>query len=125
MKPTVLIVDDAAFMRMMLKEMLKKNGFEVIGEADSGETGIAKYMELKPNITTMDITMPGMGGIEAVKIIHSKDPNALIIMCSAMGQQSLVTDAIYAGAKDFVVKPFNADRVTEAINKLLKLKVKK
>lgn len=119
MGKNILIVDDAAFMRMMIKEILSKNGFEVVGEANDGLDAIEKYKELKPDLITMDITMPEMDGIAALKEIKKIDSNAKIIMCSAMGQQSMVIDAIQAGAKDFIVKPFQADRVIEAITKAL------
>ena len=115
----VLIVDDAAFMRMMVKDILTKNGYEVIGEAANGIQAIELYKKETPDVVTMDITMPEMNGIEAVKEIRKIDPNAKVIMCSAMGQQSMVMDAIKAGAKDFIVKPFQADRVIEAIQKVL------
>lgn len=115
----VLIVDDAAFMRMMIKDILEKNGFEVVGEASNGLKGVELYKAEKPDIVTMDITMPEMDGIEAVKAIKAFDPAAKIIMCSAMGQQTMVMDAIRAGAKDFIVKPFQSDRVLEAIKKVL------
>lgn len=115
----ILIVDDAAFMRMMIKDILTKNNFEVVGEAADGAQAIDKYFELKPDLVTMDITMPEMDGITALKSIKEKDPSAKIIMCSAMGQQAMVIDAIQAGAKDFIVKPFQADRVVEAIEKAL------
>ncbi|HEY4601566.1 MAG TPA: response regulator [Cerasibacillus sp.] len=115
----ILIVDDAAFMRMMIKDILTKNGFEVIGEAQDGAQAVEKYEELSPDLVTMDITMPEMDGITALKKIREKDPAAKIIMCSAMGQQAMVIDAIQAGAKDFIVKPFQADRVIEAIQKVL------
>lgn len=115
----ILIVDDAAFMRMMIKDILTKNNFEVVGEAADGLQAIDKYMELKPDLVTMDITMPEMDGITALKAIKEKDPTAKIIMCSAMGQQVMVIDAISAGANDFIVKPFQADRVVEAIEKAL------
>ena len=115
----ILIVDDAAFMRMMIKDILTKNNFEVVGEAADGASGVEKYIELKPDLVTMDITMPEMDGIAALKEIKKKDPSATIIMCSAMGQQAMVIDAISAGAKDFIVKPFQADRVVEAIEKAL------
>jgi len=115
----ILIVDDAAFMRMMIKDILVKNGFEVVGEAVDGVQAVEKYNELKPDLVTMDITMPEMDGITALKEIKSHDPAAKIIMCSAMGQQAMVIDAIQAGAKDFIVKPFQADRVIEAIQKTL------
>lgn len=119
MGKNILIVDDAAFMRMMIKEILTKNGFEVVGEANDGLEAIEKYKELKPDLITMDITMPEMDGIAALKEIKKLDSNAKIIMCSAMGQQAMVIDAIQAGAKDFIVKPFQADRVIEAISKAL------
>lgn len=115
----ILIVDDAAFMRMMIKEILSKNGFEVVGEANDGAQALEKYKELNPDLVTMDITMPEMDGITALKEIKKINPNAKIIMCSAMGQQAMVIDAIQAGAKDFIVKPFQAERVLEAINKTL------
>jgi two-component system chemotaxis response regulator CheY len=115
----ILIVDDAAFMRMMIRDILSKNGFEVCGEAHDGAQAIEKFKELKPDLITMDITMPEMDGIQALKEIKKLDPNVKIIMCSAMGQQAMVIDAIQAGAKDFIVKPFQADRVVEAIKKTL------
>ncbi|KGK86045.1 two-component system chemotaxis response regulator CheY [Clostridium pascui] len=115
----VLIVDDAAFMRMMIKDILEKNGFEVIGEANNGLKAVELYKKERPDVVTMDITMPDMDGIQAVKEIKSMDPDAKIIMCSAMGQQGMVMDAIKAGAKDFIVKPFQADRVLEAIKKVI------
>jgi two-component system chemotaxis response regulator CheY len=114
----VLIVDDAAFMRMMIKDILEKNGYEVVAEANNGIKAVEMYKRERPDIVTMDITMPDMDGIEAVKAIKEFDPSAKIIMCSAMGQQSMVMDAIRAGAKDFVVKPFQPDRVLEALSKL-------
>ena len=114
----VLIVDDAAFMRMMIKDILEKNGYDVVAEANNGIKAVEMYKREKPDIVTMDITMPDMDGIEAVKAIREFDPSAKIIMCSAMGQQSMVMDAIRAGAKDFVVKPFQPDRVLEAISKI-------
>lgn len=119
MRNRVLVVDDAAFMRMMIKDILKKGGYEVVGEAEDGLKSIEKYKELKPDLVTMDITMPEMDGITAVREIKKIDANALIIMCSAMGQQAMVIDAIQAGAKDFVVKPFQPDRVLEAVRKAL------
>jgi two-component system chemotaxis response regulator CheY len=115
----ILIVDDAAFMRMMIRDILSKNGYEVVGEAQDGAQAIEKYKELKPDLITMDITMPEMDGIAALKEIKKIDGNAKVIMCSAMGQQAMVIDAIQAGAKDFIVKPFQADRVIEAIKKTL------
>ena len=115
----ILIVDDAAFMRMMIKDILTKNGFEVVGEAADGLQAVEKYKEVNPDLVTMDITMPEMDGITSLKEIKKIDPAAKIIMCSAMGQQAMVIDAIQAGAKDFIVKPFQADRVLEAIKKTL------
>jgi len=115
----ILIVDDAAFMRMMIRDILSKNGYEVVGEANDGAQAIEKYKELRPDLITMDITMPEMDGINALKEIKKLDPNAKVIMCSAMGQQAMVIDAIQAGAKDFIVKPFQPDRVIEAIKKTL------
>ncbi len=109
--PSVLIADDAAFMRMM--------GYEIAGEAENGAVAVAKYKELKPDLTTMDITMPEMDGLQALKEIRSADPSARVVMCSAMGQQSMVIESIQAGAKDFIVKPFQPDRVLEAIQKAL------
>lgn len=119
MSARVLIVDDAAFMRMMIKEILTKNGYEVVGEASDGYQAIEKYKEVQPDLVTMDITMPEMDGITALKEIRKIDPNAKVIMCSAMGQQAMVIDAIQAGAKDFIVKPFQPERVLEAIHKTL------
>lgn len=115
----ILVVDDAAFMRMMIKDILTKNGYEVVGEAADGQQAVQQYQELKPDLVTLDITMPEMDGITALKKIREIDPNAKVIMCSAMGQQAMVIDAIQAGAKDFIVKPFQADRVLEAIKKVL------
>ncbi len=113
----ILIVDDAAFMRMLLKDIVSKAGFEVVGEASNGKEAVEKYRELKPDAVTMDITMPEMNGIDAVKEIKKTDPNANIIMVSAMGQQAMVIEAIQAGAKDFIVKPFQPARVIEALKK--------
>ncbi|QZA33511.1 response regulator [Hydrogenibacillus sp. N12] len=115
----ILVVDDAAFMRMMLKDILTKNGYEVVGEAPDGAKAVKLYQELKPDLVTMDITMPEMDGIQALKEIKKIDPQAKVIMCSAMGQQAMVIEAIQAGAKDFIVKPFQAERVLEAVRKLL------
>lgn len=115
----ILIVDDAAFMRMMIRDILTKNGYEVVGEANDGAQAVEKFKEVHPDLITMDITMPEMDGIQALKEIKKIDGNAKVIMCSAMGQQAMVIDAIQAGAKDFIVKPFQADRVIEAIKKTL------
>lgn len=114
----ILIVDDAAFMRMMLKDIFTKNGHEVVGEAGDGNEAVARYKELSPDLVTMDITMPNKDGIQALKEIRAINNNAKVIMCSAMGQQAMVIDAVQSGAKDFIVKPFQADKVMESINKL-------
>ena len=115
----VLIVDDAAFMRMMLREILSKNGFEIVGEAENGKIAVQMYEELKPDVVTMDITMPEMDGIAAVKEIKTTYPDAKVVMVSAMGQQAMVIEAIRSGAADFIVKPFQPDRVLEALGKAL------
>lgn len=115
----ILIVDDAAFMRMMIKDILTKNGYEVVAEAANGVEAVELYKSHQPDLVTMDITMPEMDGIEAVKQIKAVNPAAKVIMCSAMGQQSMVMDAIKAGANDFIVKPFQADRVLEAVKKIV------
>ena len=117
--PSVLIADDAAFMRMMLKNVLTEAGYEVVGEAENGAVAVSKYRELNPDLTTMDITMPEMDGLTAWKEIRAGDPSARVVMCSAMGQQSMVIESIQAGAKDFIVKPFQPDRVLEAVQKAL------
>lgn len=115
----VLIVDDAAFMRMMLKDILNKNGYDICGEACNGNEALEKYKELKPDLVTLDITMPEKDGISALKDIREFDSNAKCIMCSAIGQQAMVIEAIQSGAKDFIVKPFQVDRVLESIRKVL------
>jgi two-component system chemotaxis response regulator CheY len=115
----VLVCDDAIFMRTMISDILGSAGYEVVGEAETGVQAIARYRELKPDLVTMDIVMPDMGGIDAVREIVKGDPNAKILMCSAMGQQALVVEAIQAGAKDFVVKPFQPSRVLEAVQRVL------
>ena len=119
MGKNILICDDAAFMRMMIKDILSKNGYNVVGEAENGAIAVDKYAETNPDLVLMDITMPEMDGIAALKKIREKDPNAAIIMCSAMGQQTMVIESIQAGAKDFIVKPFQADRVLEAVKKVV------
>lgn len=119
MEKKVLVVDDAAFMRMMIKEILSKNGYDVIGEAENGTRAIEKYKELTPDLVIMDITMPEMDGIEAVKEIKKVNQDSTIIMCSAMGQQAMVIESIQAGARDFIVKPFQAERVIEAVKKVI------
>ena len=117
MAKNILICDDAAFMRMMIKDILTKNGYNVVGEAENGLKAVEKYSETKPDLVLMDITMPEMDGIQALKKIKEQDPGATVIMCSAMGQQAMVIESIQAGAKDFIVKPFQADRVIEAVKK--------
>ena len=119
MSHTVLICDDAIFMRTMVRDILTQAGFDVIGEAETGVQAVSKYEELRPDLVTMDIVMPDMGGIDAVRQICTLDPKARILMCSAMGQQALVVEAIQAGAKDFVVKPFQPSRVLEAVQRVL------
>ena len=119
MEKNILICDDAAFMRMMIKDILTKNGYNVAGEAENGAKAVEKYAELKPDLVLMDITMPEMDGIEALKKIKASDPSASVIMCSAMGQQAMVIESIQSGAKDFIVKPFQADRVIEAVQKVV------
>lgn len=116
---TVLICDDAVFMRTMLSDILSNAGFSVVGQAQTGAEAVDKYKELQPDLVTMDIVMPDMGGIEAVRKIVAEYPDAKILMCSAMGQQSLVVEAIQAGARDFVVKPFQPSRVLEAVQRVL------
>ena len=115
----VMVCDDAAFMRMMIKDILVKNGYEIAAEAENGLKAVERYLEAKPDLVLMDITMPEVDGIEAVRRIKALDPNAKVIMCSAMGQQAMVIEAIQAGAKDFIVKPFQADRVLEAVRKVI------
>jgi len=117
MSKKVLIVDDAVFMRMKLKDILEKNGYEVVGEAQNGQEAFEKYQATTPDLVTMDITMPEVDGLEALKMIRTFDAQAKVVMCSAMGQQGMVMDAIRAGAVDFIVKPFDTDRVITAIDK--------
>lgn len=116
----ILVTDDAQFMRMQLKDILTKLGHEVIGEAENGKESIQLNEELDPDLITMDITMPEMSGLDAVKEIRKNDPDVKIIMCSAMGQQQMVVEAIQAGAQDFIVKPFNSERIKESLDKVLK-----
>ena len=118
----VLIADDTQFMRANLKIMLERNKIQVVGEADNGIKCVKLYDELKPDVVTMDITMPGMDGIEAVRQIKKKDPNAKIIMVTALGQEMFVKEAVVAGARNFIVKPFKEDKIVDAINKLVALK---
>ena len=119
MAKNILICDDAAFMRMMIKDILTKNGYNIAGEAENGQKAVEKYAELKPDLVLMDITMPEMDGIQALKEIKKIDGGAKVIMCSAMGQQAMVIESIQAGAKDFIVKPFQAERVLEAVKKVV------
>lgn len=119
MAKSVLICDDAAFTRVMIKDILTKNGYDVAGEAENGLKAVEKYNETKPDLVMMDITMPEMDGIQALKKIKEADANATVIMCSAMGQQAMVIESIQSGAKDFIVKPFQADRVLEAVKKAI------
>ena len=116
----ILIADDNAFMRRMLRDMLERRGYKVIGEAVNGQDAFEKYRLLKPDVVTMDITMPIVSGLDAVKLINTYDPLAKVIMCSAMGQQPLVIQAMQSGAKDFIVKPFKEERVIETLQRLSK-----
>ena len=117
MANSILIFDDAAFMRMMIKDILVKNGYNIAGEAENGVKAVEKYQETKPDLVLMDITMPEMDGIQALKKIKAIDANASVVMCSAMGQQAMVIESIQSGARDFIVKPFQPDRVIEAVKK--------
>lgn len=118
MSKKILICDDTLFMRKMLKDILIKDGYEIVGEAESGKVAIEKHNQLKPDITLLDITMPEMNGITALSEIIKNDSNAKVIMCSAMGQEDIVVNAIKKGAKDFIVKPFQSERVIEAVKKV-------
>ena len=115
----ILIADDAAFMRMMIKSILTQNGHEVVGEAANGDEAVARYAELRPDVMTLDITMPEKDGIAALKEIIAADPAAKVVMCSALGQEAKVIESIRSGARDFVVKPFQQDRVLSAVAKAL------
>ncbi len=119
MARTALICDDALFMRTMVGDILQQAGYAVVGEATTGAEAVARYRELRPDFVTMDIVMPDMGGIDAVRAIRAEHPGARVLMCSAMRQQALVTEAIRAGARDFVVKPFQPGRVLEAVERVL------
>jgi len=119
MAKRILVVDDAAFMRMMIKNILIKYGYEIVGEAENGLVAIRLYKELRPDLVTMDITMPEMDGIQSTKAILAQDPGAVIVVVSAMGQQAMVMEAIQAGAKDFIVKPFQQERILQAIERVL------
>ena len=116
---SVLIVDDAAFMRLTIKQMLEAHGHTMAGEASNGIEAVKRFLEVKPDVVFLDITMPEMNGIEALKRIKILDPEAKIIICSAMGQQEMVAQAIQYGAKDFIVKPFEADRLIAALQQVL------
>ncbi len=120
MAHTILICDDSMFMRQKVKQVLDDAGFDVVGEAGTGVEAIAKYQELTPDLVTMDVVMPEMDGVDAVKAIMQGDADARIIMCSAVGQKKLVVDALQAGAKDFVVKPFEHSRLLEAVERVLR-----
>jgi len=111
----VLIVDDAAFMRMAIRKVLEKHGFDVIAEAENGQISVEKYIEYHPDIVTMDITMPEMSGIDALKAIKKHDADAKIVMVSAMGQEALVREAIICGAKSFIVKPYKEDHIIQTL----------
>ncbi|MEB3222942.1 MAG: response regulator [Candidatus Sericytochromatia bacterium] len=115
----ILVVDDAAFMRKMIRDILARNGFEVCGEASNGLEAIQRFREQEPDLVLMDITMPELDGLSALREIRRTHPSASVIVCSAMGQQQLVVEAIEQGARDFVVKPFHADRVLDAVRKVL------
>lgn len=115
----IMLVDDAAFMRMMIKKALTASGYDDFVEAQDGAEAVQKYGEEKPDMVIMDITMPNMDGLQALKTIRGTDPNAKIVMCTAMGQEGMVVDAIKSGAKDFIVKPFNAERIVQTVNTIL------
>lgn len=115
----VLIVDDAAFMRITLKSMLENNGFEVVGEAENGIIGVQKYVELNPDVVTMDITMPEMSGIDALKEMKKINPNVKVVMISAMGQDTLIRESVIAGAKSFIVKPFKEEFMVKTLTQVL------
>jgi two-component system chemotaxis response regulator CheY len=119
MAKKIMLVDDAAFMRMMIKDTLSKNGYTDIVEANNGQVAVTNYSAEKPDLVIMDITMPVMDGLEALRQIKQMDPGANIIMCSAMGQEAMVVDALKQGAKDFIVKPFKPDRIMKTVNSIL------
>lgn len=119
MSKKIMLVDDAAFMRMMIKDTLTKNGYTEIVEAANGALAVSTYQSEKPDLVIMDITMPEMDGLEALKKIKASDPNAKVVMCSAMGQEAMVVDALKEGAKDFIVKPFKPDRIMKTVNNIL------
>lgn len=119
MAKKILLVDDAAFMRKMIKDTLSKNGYTELFEAVDGADAVEKFGEIGPDLVIMDITMPNMDGLEALKAIKGKDPNAVVVMCSAMGQESMVIEAIKSGAKDFIVKPFKPDRILKTVSSIV------
>ena len=119
MAKKILLVDDAAFMRKMIKDTLTKNGYTEVYEAVDGADAVEKFSEIGPDLVVMDITMPNMDGLEALKAIRAKDGSANVVMCSAMGQESMVMDAVRSGAKDFIVKPFKPDRVLKTVTSIL------
>lgn len=119
MMPKILLVDDAAFMRKVIKETLSKSGYNDLFEAVDGLDALEKFEEVKPDLVIMDITMPNMDGLEALKAIRAKHPDANIVMCSAMGQETMVIDAVRSGAKDFIVKPFKAERVLKTVTSIV------
>ena len=119
MAKRILVVDDALFMRATVKRILEQAGYEIAGEAENGEIAIRQYFEMKPDAVLMDVTMPVMDGISAATAILKADPKAIVLMCTAIGQQNLVIQAIQAGVKDYIVKPFQPDRVVDGISKAL------
>jgi two-component system chemotaxis response regulator CheY len=119
MGPKVLIVDDALFMRNMLRDIFVKGGYSIVGEAANGVEAVEKFQEFKPDLVTMDIVMPLKSGIEALQEINLIDPNARVVMCSALGQDALVVEAVEAGARDFIVKPFQEQRVLDVVRRVL------
>jgi two-component system chemotaxis response regulator CheY len=121
MAMNILIVDDLAFIKMVLRDILEKAGFRVVGEASNGEEAVRLYQDRRPDVVLMDITMPGMDGLTALKRIRGIDPSARVIICSALGQQRLIVQAIQLGAKDFIVKPFQPQRVVSALKKALNI----
>lgn len=117
----LLIVDDASFMRMTIRQMLEPHGHEVVGEAGDGIEAVKKFIEVKPDVVLLDITMPEMNGVDALKRMKELEPKAKVIICSAMGQQAMVAQAIQSGAKDFIVKPFEADRLIAAVDRVMNM----
>ncbi len=115
----VLVVDDAAFMRATIKKILTNNGFEVVGEAENGAVAVEKYKEVRPDVVTMDVTMPEMTGIEALQAIRAIDPKAVVVMVTAMGQKTMVTEAVMYGAKSFIVKPFQEEHIVKTLQQVL------